>query len=472
MKIAVRNLGAIKEADIDLKPLTVLVGPNNAGKTWLAYTLAGIFGPYGWGEYTNAYIEEKVSERYPPLDITVERIFNEGNANVDLWAFADEYGESYFNNVADYAKTWMYRFMSSNLIAFDSLDISLHLQETKASFLTTILNSALRSGVSVGRRRQKPLLSMLKKSRERNLFIYTSTTDSIAERNSLPREAIKEQLVGIVFGGLHQALYPDTKVFPTERTTFVTFPYVDRVPAREVPGSSQQSLQEQKARVLIEPVGNFLSFMSSAFHYGSVKVREREDTAKSKPLIKKYMELAQVLEQQILCGEVVFSTPEPEPGREILFQTAEKKPLEIPIASSMVKELAPLVLYLRYLAEPGELLIIDEPEMNLHPEAQVKLIEFLAMLVNAGLRVLFTTHSTYMVDHLINLMDAAKHEDKESVAQMFFLQRADAFLPKDKVSAYLIDKGEAENILDEEGVIHWDTFSDVTDQVEHIHFNL
>jgi len=58
----------------------------------------------------------------------------------------------------------------------------------------------------------------------------------------------------------------------------------------------------------------------------------------------------------------------------------------------MVKELSPLVLYLRYLALPGELLIIDEPEMNLHPEAQVKMIEFIAMLINAGLRVLVTTH--------------------------------------------------------------------------------
>jgi len=58
----------------------------------------------------------------------------------------------------------------------------------------------------------------------------------------------------------------------------------------------------------------------------------------------------------------------------------------------MIKELAPLVFYLRYLAEPGELLIIDEPEMNLHPAAQTQIIEFLAMLVNAELHVLITTH--------------------------------------------------------------------------------
>jgi predicted ATPase len=39
MKVTVRNLGVIKEAEVDLKPLTIFVGPNNAGKTWLAYTL-------------------------------------------------------------------------------------------------------------------------------------------------------------------------------------------------------------------------------------------------------------------------------------------------------------------------------------------------------------------------------------------------------------------------------------------------
>ena len=32
MKVSVRNLGVIKEAQIDLKPLTVFIRPNNAGK--------------------------------------------------------------------------------------------------------------------------------------------------------------------------------------------------------------------------------------------------------------------------------------------------------------------------------------------------------------------------------------------------------------------------------------------------------
>ena len=44
MKVTIQKLGMIRKAEIDLRPFTIFIGPNNAGKTWLAYTLAGIFG--------------------------------------------------------------------------------------------------------------------------------------------------------------------------------------------------------------------------------------------------------------------------------------------------------------------------------------------------------------------------------------------------------------------------------------------
>jgi len=144
--------------------------------------------------------------------------------------------------------------------------------------------------------------------------------------------------------------------------------------------------------------------------------------------------------------------------------------MEMSVVSSMVKGLASLVLYLRYLARPQELIIIDEPEMNLHPAAQGKLIEFLAMLVQSGLHVLITTHSPYMVDHLENLMTASEHpEQAAKVREQFFLQNANAFIPKEQVAVYLVDHGTATNIFQEDGHIHWDTFSDVSDVVIQIY---
>ena len=158
--------------------------------------------------------------------------------------------------------------------------------------------------------------------------------------------------------------------------------------------------------------------------------------------------------------------------REILFKPNKKVALDISVSSSMVKELSTLVLYLRYVAKANQLLVIDEPEMNLHPEAQVKMIEFLAMLVNAGLNILITTHSPYMLDHLANLIKAAQNENKESIRDKFYLKCTDAFIAKENVSVYLFNQGRVTNALDDDGVIQWNTFGDVSDRISEIYYQL
>ncbi len=142
------------------------------------------------------------------------------------------------------------------------------------------------------------------------------------------------------------------------------------------------------------------------------------------------------------------------------------------MVSSMVKELAPLALYLSYSAQAGEWLIIDEPELNLHPEAQVKLTELLAMLVNADLSLLLTTHSPYFVDHLMNLMKAYEHNDKEIIKEDFYLQQTEAFISKDNVAVYLFKDSTAQNIVGEDGLIQWGTFGRVSDRITQIYFAL
>lgn len=475
MKVTVHHLGLIEEAEIELKPLTILVGPNNVGKTWLTYTLSGILGKHGWIKYLDAYIDGKVSEQYLILDTLVQDLFDNGNAVLDLVQFAAEQGEQYINHIAQFAKNWMQEFLSTEKVSFDTLEVQIHLQETKDPFLENIKRATINDRLSVGRVIDKPLIRSLKQSEEQKLYFYTN--EGIAEK--LPLRAVKEFVIGIVFRELLQALYPDVRTFPTERTTFITFLFQERDGSEEivtVTNSDEGTAEEShKLRSQSGPVGTFLD-MIYALYRGSSFAR-REKAARQDKVIRQYMQLAQVLEEQILSGKLDYSTPEPEPGREILFKpignAASVAPtMEIPIVSSMVKELSPLVLYLRYLAKPGELLVIDEPEMNLHPEAQVKIIEFLAMLVNAGLRVLMTTHSTYVVDQVINLMEAYKQEDQDAITSLFFLQQKEAFISQDNVAVYLVDEGTVESILDENGVIHWNTFSDVTRRVQRIHLAL
>jgi predicted ATPase len=186
-----------------------------------------------------------------------------------------------------------------------------------------------------------------------------------------------------------------------------------------------------------------------------------------------------LLEKEILCGGIIISQKELNPSQlgldieqKVLFQPTKDSTLEISLSSSMVKELSPLVLYLRYIAKPDELIVIDEPEMNLHPEAQAKMIEFLAILVNAGLNILITTHSPYLIDHLTNLIKAAEIEDKESICNKFYLKQTEAFISKDNVSVHLFNQGHVTKAIDEQGEIDLNTFGEVSDRISDIYFEL
>ena len=81
-----------------------------------------------------------------------------------------------------------------------------------------------------------------------------------------------------------------------------------------------------------------------------------------------------------------------------------KESLPLKNASSMVSELAPVVLYLRDVVESGDTLIIEEPESHLHPAKQVELTRQLAALVEAGVRVIITTHSEWVLEELANIV--------------------------------------------------------------------
>jgi len=345
--------------------------------------------------------------------------------------------------------------------------VCIKLQDTKGDFLERVKLAFVENQFSFSPRRRDALLNARKERGEPTLFFYTRAEGALPEE--LPLQAINQFIAGIVFQTLHRAFFPQVRPFPTERTTFVTFPFSPAGSGQVTIKTDAAPQQEREIKLLSVPLRGFLGLMEDVFRISRL---ERNIQAEKKPSVQVFLQLAELLEREILGGSVDLSSPEPEPWREILFQPGENIALEIPIVSSMVKELSPLVLYLRYMAEPDEWLVIDEPEMNLHPKAQVQLVEFLAMLVNAGLQVLFTTHSPYIVDHLVNLMKAAQHKDKEAIRDKFYLKRVEAFIPREQVSVYLFERGAAKNILDEEGIIDWGTFGDVSDQISDLYFEI
>ena len=96
---------------------------------------------------------------------------------------------------------------------------------------------------------------------------------------------------------------------------------------------------------------------------------------------------------------------------------------DIPLgqASSMVSELAPLVCF--YVGGDHDTLIIEEPEAHLHPGAQADMAVILARLVRAGVRVIVTTHSDWLLQEIGNLVLEGLLEDEMINLQVGFYQK-------------------------------------------------
>lgn len=70
-------------------------------------------------------------------------------------------------------------------------------------------------------------------------------------------------------------------------------------------------------------------------------------------------------------------------------------------SSSATKSLIEL-FFIRYTAKKGDILIIDEPGVNLHPDNHRYITRLLAHLSNKDINVFITTHSDYMIKKEFN----------------------------------------------------------------------
>jgi hypothetical protein len=293
-------------------------------------------------------------------------------------------------------------------------------------------------------------------------LLFISRVDDIREKG----------IVELIFA-LNEQLFPNPFLLPAERNAFIiTYKMLanrrfnllkdnrrELFINRDNAERQLEILKEQSGDIRYpKPIEDFLDFLTDAELMSSAPKTE-------------FQQLADNIERYILSQNKIYYKPTLLAGKEIKIEVNRGLAIDLYNASSAIKQLTPLLLYLRYRAKKNDLLIIDEPEMNLHPESQAKLLEVFGILVNCGVNVLLTTHSPYFMDHLNSLV-SGKPDVLKKQAKALYLKDDRAFVSFESVSAYEMRDNQLHSLKDEDEDIRWDTLSDVSHELQHKYFQI
>jgi hypothetical protein len=173
-----------------------------------------------------------------------------------------------------------------------------------------------------------------------------------------------------------------------------------------------------------------------------------------------------LLEKAVLDGGLAFDKSRESAG--LTYTIAGGPAIGVEAAASLIRSLAGLYCYFRISALEQDLIVMDEPEMNAHPKAQLRLLEFFAELVRKRFRVLLTTHSPYMLDHLNNLIAVSK---TPATRRQALAINPNAAIDPDDVAVYLFtEEGKVVDVFSrDEEAIDLGTFSESSDYVSNLY---
>ena len=140
---------------------------------------------------------------------------------------------------------------------------------------------------------------------------------------------------------------------------------------------------------------------------------------------------------------------------------------EIPLhrASSSARGLSDFYFFLRHAARRNHLLIVDEPESHLDTSNQVQLARLLERAASAGLKILLTTHSDYIVKEIDNLV--MLHGVDEDAIERHGYEPDDRLAP-DRIRAYIAQDGGLTRCAIDRYGIDMPVFDETIDEINRI----
>ncbi len=104
--------------------------------------------------------------------------------------------------------------------------------------------------------------------------------------------------------------------------------------------------------------------------------------------------------------------------------TALGRPVDLTSVGVGVSQVLP-VLLLCLLARPGTMVILEQPELHLHPKLQQDLADFLLACVETGRQLVIETHSEHLVNRLRRRVAADASDETRDLVKLIFAENTE-----------------------------------------------
>lgn len=410
MILNIDNLGTVKSARIDLsKKLILFCGRNSTGKTYVSYILHAFL--------TDGKIFKLDSAEHIARQIRENRSFLIKKSMIDEW-LSNNCREviSQLGSVFAISDSTKDKLFSDFNLSVDFSD-----NEYQDMIASTVINAQMSDGQYVWK--------IEKDTESEQVRVECNVDDS----HILAPESFRlANLLCNIFRDLTLGKDCGVRMLTVERNSIYTF-------KTELSLSRNELIDRIQSQSVKSELDIFDIINSSSRRY-PLAVRSSLRVANDLENVQKaespYAEISRQIEEDILGGEVSMTK-----NGDVEFRSKsmlKSKRLPFHLSSSIVKTMASLVIYLRHMARPSDTLIIDEPEMNFHPDVQVVLARIFAVLVNKGLKVVISTHSDYIIREFNNLIMAGAIAAKggmESITSLGYT--SDMLIQQDGLSVLL-----------------------------------
>lgn len=371
MKLSIRNVGKLKEADVEINGITVITGENDTGKSTVGKVLWSVFN--GFYEIDEKVYNEKVSE----LEKIIDEIIKE---NV------------YKNLSTDYNSFFEIFNSTGKKIAIEFLKENKNYSEDEIKIIINNYKKDLK------------IENISKFVQEINETLKISDKEII--------KVIVSRVMNKEFHNQINAVFSKEKMNIGEISLKIKDKEIDlKIENNEISDVQNYFLINKETMYIDNPfILDSYDFEDENHqaHLATNVFSENENSVISEIKVKKKLNNIYQKLNSVLSGEIL----ENKNSKFIYRKNGED--IDLKNLSTGLKTFAIIKMLLQNgtLEENGTI-ILDEPEIHLHPEWQLKFAELIVLLQKEfGMHILLTTHSPYFLNAIEVFSERHKIDDK------------------------------------------------------------